>query len=150
LTPPMPHVTKLKILLPVGKEKTWRLMATTKGLESWFPTECHGTVKIGSSLEFVWPNHESESFPVLYVGEKHSALSLGWRKGGRLRFYLHGRLTTLTLQLEYPRTVTDKTGQAREIGQLAFFLANLKSVALKGPDLRSGVRRKRWDTLFLD
>ncbi len=67
-----------------------------------------------------------------------------WRNGGKLRYYLHGKLTTLTLEVEYPKNADGQGNQVSELAHWAFFLANLKSVALNGPDLRNkGLNRSR-------
>ncbi len=52
--------------------------------------------------------------------------------------YLHGRLTTLTLEVEYKDASQGRKDQLEELPKWAFRLANLKSVAVNGKDLRSG------------
>jgi len=34
------NVTRMKMILPVGKKKAWKMIATSKGITSWFPREC--------------------------------------------------------------------------------------------------------------
>ena len=73
-----------------------------------------------------------------------------WRNGGRLRYYLHGKLTTLTLEVEYPKNADGRGNQVSELANWAFFLANLKSVALNGPDLRNKGPSRSWKKGFID
>ena len=46
------NMTKMKLFLPVSKKEAWKLIATPKGLASWFPTRCEGSVLPGRTLEF--------------------------------------------------------------------------------------------------
>src|SRR5436309_1074743 len=94
----------MKMILPVGKKKAWKMIATSKGITSWFPRECKGRASAGNFLSFRWPDGKHERFQVLSLGERHFSLQMQWRNGGRLRYYLHGKLTTLTLEVEYPRS----------------------------------------------
>ncbi len=144
------HVTKLKMVLPVGKEKTWSLIATPRGLESWFPSRAQGTMKPGNFLEFVWKDGLVERFRIIYLGERRSSFRLQWRHGAVVRFYLHGKMTTLTLEAEYPDNVVGKANQIAELPQWVFYLANLKSVALGGPDLRHRLKGRSKEEGFID
>jgi uncharacterized protein YndB with AHSA1/START domain len=140
----------LKVVLPVGKAKAWRLIATPNGLASWFPAKCAGRVEPGKFLEFQWRNRITERFQILLIGERRSALRLQWRNGAVIRFYLHGRMTTLTLQAECQDTSAGRTQQISEIAHWAFYLANLKSVALGGPDLRHELKARSKEQGFID
>src|SRR5205823_9219629 len=88
------NVTKLKILLPVGKPRVWALVATPEGLASWFPTACHGKAAAGESLAFQWDDGSMEQFRVRRLGAKRSSVAFAWRRGTEWRIYLHGRRTT--------------------------------------------------------
>jgi uncharacterized protein YndB with AHSA1/START domain len=143
-------VVKFKMILPVGKKRAWELIATPRGIASWLATTCTGNPEPGNVMSFGWPNGLVERFRVLLVGEKHSALRLQWRAGRILRFYLHGKLTTLTLEIHFPRTENEDSIWAYEMAQWAFFLANLKSLALKGPDLRNRIPARSWEKGFID
>ena len=144
--------TKMKMLLPVGKPRAWDLIATPRGLASWFPVACTGTVGTGRVLTFRWPDGSEERFRVRRVGDKHSSLRFDWRRGAEVRFYLHGRLTTLTLEVAYRRNPQGRRDQLDELPLWGFRLANLKSVAMEGPDLRSTSRlgRRSTDAGFID
>jgi len=144
------NFTKMKLVLPVGKQKAWELIATPKGIASWHPLRCEGRVAIGEILEYFWREGISESFEVKYLGAKHSAIQLRWRDGAILRFYLHGALTTLTLQVEYPATSQGARNQSAELPYWAFYLANLKSIALGGHDLRNDLPGRTWAKGFID
>lgn len=144
------NVTKMKTILPVGKRKAWRLIATPRGIASWFPISCTGRVAAGSTLRFHWPDGETEWFQVLRLGEKRSSFHMQWRNCGRVRYYLHGKLTTLTLEVEYPKNADSRGNQVSELAHWAFFLANLKSVALNGPDLRNKEPSRSWKKGFID
>ena len=147
---PIGHVTKLKMVLPVGKEKAWSLIATPKGLESWFPSIVQGTMKPGNFLEFAWKNGLVERFRIICLGEKHSSFRLEWRHGAIVRFYLHGKMTTLTLEAEYLDNAIGRASQLDELPQWVFYLANLKSVALGGPDLRHRLKGRSKEEGFID
>jgi hypothetical protein len=87
---------------------------------------------------------------VIYVGEKHSSFRLMRENGTQIRFYLHGRMTTLTLEVEYPKNAKASENQASELAQWAFYLANLKSVALGGLDLRQQLPGRKSVNGFID
>ena len=144
------NVTRMKMILPVGKKKARKMIATSKGITSWFPRECKGRVSAGNFLSFQWPDGKHRRSQVLSLGERHSSLQMQWRNGGRLRYYLHGKLTTLTLEVEYPRSSGGHRQQISEIAQWSFLLANLKSVALGGPDLRNSLSNHSWNRGFID
>ncbi|OLD02775.1 MAG: hypothetical protein AUJ07_08015 [Crenarchaeota archaeon 13_1_40CM_3_53_5] len=76
---------------------------------------------------------EVRAIPSTSLGERHPSFQMQWRNGGRLRYYLHGKLTTLTPEVEYPRNTEGHKQQISEIAQWGFSLAKLKSVALGGP-----------------
>ncbi len=142
-------VTKLKMLLPVSKKEAWKLIATPKGLASWFPVTCKGNVRQGGTLEFGWADGSAETHRVSWVGEAHSSLTLDWWETGKVAFYLHGRKPThLTLQVSYPRSA--KKWQGLELVGWTFFLSNLKSVAMNGPDLRSKKPKFSWKKGYID
>jgi hypothetical protein len=142
------RMTKMKMVLPVGKKRAWKLIATPRGLASWFPDRCDGRVAAGSFLEFGWRDGSSENFRVIYVGDKHSAFRLARRDGSQLRFYLHGKMTTLTLEVGYPSNA--RRTQISELALWAFYLANLKSVALSGTDLRHQLTGRSKKIGFID
>ncbi|TLZ44272.1 MAG: hypothetical protein E6K19_04930 [Methanobacteriota archaeon] len=77
-----------------------------------------------------------EQFRVRRLGAKRSSVAFAWRRGTEWRIYLHGRRTTLTLEVEYGPGIAARREQLRELPFWAFRLANLKSVALSGQDLR--------------
>jgi len=140
----------MKIILPVGKRKAWSLIATPAGIASWFPAQCRGIVKVGEPLEFTWPDGSADHFRVMRMGEQHSSFAMEWRDGASLSYYLHGRRTTLTLEVEYPANSEGRTRQIRELAQWAFRLANLKSVGLRGRDLRQSAWKRSWTFGFID
>jgi uncharacterized protein YndB with AHSA1/START domain len=136
------NVTKLKILLPVGKPRAWALIATPEGLASWFPAACRGRAAVGESLAFQWDDGSVENFRIRRLGDKRSSVAFAWRRGAEWRIYLHGRHTTLTLEVEYGPGMEGRREQLRELPLWAFRLANLKSVALSGRDLRGTDARR--------
>lgn len=142
--------TKLKMTLPVGKKRAWKLIGTTKGLESWFPTKCTGQIESGNYLELESRDGSTEKYRINYLGEKHSSFRLLREDGSEVRFYLHGRMTTLTLEVDYPDSVDGKEKRISELPLWAFRLANLKSVALRGPDLRHRLRGRTKFKGFID
>ena len=143
------NMTKMKMLLPISKKEAWKLIATPKGLASWFPTRCKGRVLPGRTLEFEWPDGTVENHRVLSVGDANSSIVLDWWNTGKAAFYLHGREPThLTLQVTYPRPA--RLWQAVEQVGWSFFLSNLKSVAMKGPDLRNKNPGLSWKKGYID
>lgn len=146
------HTTKLKMLLPVGKPRAWELIATAEGLASWFPVGCGGKVAVGELLAFRWSDRTVERFRVRRLGNRRSSFVLDWRRGAELRLYLHGRHTTLTLEVEYSRDREGRRDQLEELPLWAFWLSNLKSVAVNGRDLRSKstMPRRSWRAGFVD
>ncbi len=142
-------VTRMKLVLPVSKKEAWRLIATARGLASWCPSKCRGRLLRGQTLEFEWPDGSVETHRVVRVGDGNSSLALDWWHGGRVQFYLHGRQPThLTLRVEYPRSA--KRWRSTELVGWTFFLSNLKSVAMKGPDLRSKNPKLSWKRGYID
>ncbi|MBI3859088.1 MAG: hypothetical protein HY296_02450 [Thaumarchaeota archaeon] len=144
------YLTKLKLILPVGKYRVWNLLTTAGGISSWLAHECRGDPVPGRPFGMTWRDGSSEEAMVVYMGEKHSSFRFRWRGGAEVRFYLHGRLTTLTLEVEYPKT---RSGEARLVSELPFWtfaLANLKSVALGGPDLRNDLPGRISKAGFID
>ena len=142
----------MKMLLPVGKARAWDLIATAEGLASWLPSRCEGTVEEGEWLTFAWPDGSSDRLRLRRVGKKHSAIALDWTREAEFRVYLHGRLTTLTLEVEYRKNSEGRRHQLSELPRWAFWLANLKSVAVHGRDLRSRstMPRRPWNAGFID
>ena len=140
----------MKMILPVGKKKAWRLITSRRGICSWFPVYLEGKIAVGEQLQFAWPGEQSVDYKVIYLGPKHSSFRLQRTDGVKVSVYLHGRLTILTLEVEYPRTQRDRCGYASEVARWAFFLANLKSAALKGPDLRNNLPGRSWAMGFID
>jgi len=96
-----------------------------------------------------WPSERSVKDTVLSMGQKHSSFLLEQTDGTKLSFYLHGRLTTLTLEIAYPVTIR-RRDRIADVRLWAFFLANLKSVALGGPDLRNTLRGRSLKYGFID
>src|SRR5437867_2208832 len=135
---------RMKMILPVGKKKAWRLITSHRGICSWFPAYLEGKIAAGQLVRFAWPGEQSVAYNVLYLGPKRSSFRLQRADGVKVSMYLHGRLTTLTLEVEYPRTRRATRDHASELARWAFFLANLNSVLLKGPDLRNNLPGRSW------
>ena len=146
------NITRMKMLLPVGKARSWDLIATSEGLASWLSKRCTGTATVGGLLTFGWADGSVDRFRVRRLGKNRSSFAMGWRNGAELRVYLHGRLTTLTLEVEYKNTLSGRSDQISELPRWAFRLANLKSVAVNRRDLRSGstMLRRSWGAGFID
>ena len=138
------------MILPVGKKKAWRLITSRRGICSWFPVDLEGKIAVGELLRFAWPGEQSVNYKVLYLGPKHSSIRLQRADGVKVSVYLHGRLTALTLEVEYPMTRKARRDRVSEVAWWAFFLPNLKSVALKGPDLRNSLPGRSWAKGFID
>lgn len=142
--------TKLKMVLPIGKRRAWNLIATPKGLESWLPIKCTGRMEAGNRLEFRWRDGDADEYKIISLGVRHSSFRLEREDGVEVRFYLHGRMTTLTLEIDYPTGLPARRSQVAELPFWAFHLANLKSVALNGQDLRHRLRGRPRVRGFID
>jgi hypothetical protein len=59
-------------------------------------------------------------------------------------------MTTLTLEVRYSQTAEARRRQISEIPLWAFALANLKSVALAGIDLRHNLPNRTAEKRFID
>ena len=95
------------------------------------------------------PDGTVENHRVISMGDANSSIVLDWWNTGKVAFYLHGREPThLTLQVTYPRPV--RVWQGVELVGWSFFLSNLKSVAMKGPDLRTKNPRLSWKKGYVD
>jgi hypothetical protein len=140
---------KMKIVLPIGKSRAWKLLTTRRGICSWYAVSCNGKISTGEQLEFSWTDEKPVKHRVLSMGQRHSSFLLERKDGTRLSFYLHGRLTTLTLEIAHPPT-KGRRDRTADVRLWAFFLANLKSVALGGPDLRNTLRGRSWKHGFID
>jgi len=46
------NVTRLKLLLPCSMDKAWQLVASPKGLASWFSISVKGRIALGKMIEF--------------------------------------------------------------------------------------------------
>ncbi len=144
------NVTKLKMVLPIGKERVWNLIAKTEGISSWLTIRCGGEMVVGRLLKCRWLGPRWLQLKVIYMGEKHSSFRLRREDGTEVRFYLHGRMTTLTLEVHYSRTAEGRKRQISELPLWAFSLANLKSVALDRIDLRHNLSGRTAENGFID
>ncbi|OLC62701.1 hypothetical protein AUH73_04195 [archaeon 13_1_40CM_4_53_4] len=66
----------MKMILPVGKKRVWRLIASRRGLCSWFPAAIKGRIAVGKMLRLSWPGERPVDYKVLYLGPKHSSFRL--------------------------------------------------------------------------
>jgi hypothetical protein len=70
--------------------------------------------------------------------EEGRVLANGLLETGKVRYSIRGKNPTIfTLEARYPNKGKGKAWQQQEAAGLAFFLANLKSRSVKGPDPRS-------------
>jgi hypothetical protein len=108
-----------------------------------------GNIVPGKMIEFGWPTG-SEEHHVLNV-KRSESWQMDWWKTGKVRYSLSGENPTIfTLEAHYPKRGRGKTWQQQEAAGWAFFLANLKSRSIKGPDLRSKNARFSWQKGFVD
>ncbi len=76
---------------------------------------------------------------------------MDWWETGRVRYSVKGENPTIfTLEARYPKTGKGKLWQQQEAAGWAFFLANLKSRSMRGPDLRSKNPKFSWQKGFVD
>ncbi len=146
------NMTRLKVAVPSSKTEAWRLVGTTQGLSSWFPLSCKGRMSIGEILEFGWTSGAPDRFKILDFKEGDH-WEMDWMAGGpgRVRYSLRGDAPTIfELEVTYDNTLEGRKWQLLELGPWAFFITNLKSVAIKGPDLRTKDPKISWKDGFLD
>lgn len=143
-------VTKLRIVLPVSREKVWPLVATSEGLGKWFPQVCEGKIAKGEVLEFFWPSGNPDKFRVLEFAENRH-WEMEWCDGATVRYSIEGDSPVLfTLEAKYPQTSEGRSAQIQEVAGWSLHLAVLKSRVLGGPDLRNTDTRFTWKDGFID
>ncbi len=142
--------TNLKMVLPIGKERAWNLTAKKQGISSWLTIRCRGEIVVGRRLKCRWHRLPWEQLRVVSMGEKRSSFRLRREDGAEICFYLHGKMTTLTLEVRYSQTTEGGRRQISELPQWVFALANLKSVALDGIDLRHNLPLRTPEKGFID
>lgn len=142
--------TILKIFLPVETSRAWELVATPQGTSSWFPKACLGQIAEGETVEFQWDSSKPDKFKVLKV-EPGKYWEMSWVEGGKVRYAIKDENPVVfTLEVSYPATPTGREAQELEVAPWSFLLANLKSIALGGPDLRSRNPSPIWKEGFID
>jgi uncharacterized protein YndB with AHSA1/START domain len=143
------NLTRLRVLLGGSRGQAWRLIGTPKGLASWFPASVTGSIVPGRTVEFGWSNG-SEKHRVLNV-KRGESWQMDWWETGKVRYFVSGKDPTIfTLEARYPKKGKGKAWQQQEAVGWAFFLANLKSRSVKGPDLRSKNSKFSWQKGFID
>lgn len=143
------NLTRLRVQLPCHSSQAWKLIATPKGLSSWFPTSVKGRITPGKSIEFGWLTGK-ETHTVIDV-KKGESWAMDWWEKGKVRYNIKGdNPTVFTLEARYPKKGEGKSWQLQEVAGWAFFLSNLKSVSLKGPDLRNKNPKFSWKKGFID
>jgi uncharacterized protein YndB with AHSA1/START domain len=147
------NLTVLKVFLPVRADKAWELISTPKGIFSWFPKACLGQIVEGETLEFQWDSSNPDKFKVLQV-VPNQYWEMEWvvaDQGGKVRYGIKAdNSIVFTLEVTYPRNPTGKEAQDSEVAPWSFMLANLKSIASGGPDLRSHHPSPIWKEGFID
>ncbi len=144
------NTTKLKVLLPAKKSEVWQLMGTAEGMGKWFPLECVGKISKGETLEFRWGVGDPEEFEVLDYKE-NEFWEMRWLEGAKVRYSVEGdNPVILTLEVTYADTEQGKATQLLEVAGWSFYLANLKSVVMGGPDLRRKGDFYSWKEGFVD
>ncbi len=142
-------LTRLKLVLPCTKTRAWHLVGTPKGLASWFPTHVKGQIRPGKVIEFGWTSG-TENHRVLNV-KKGESWQMDWWEKGRVRYSVNGSDPTIfTLETRYPKKGQGKEWQVQELASWSFFLGNLKSRSMKGPDLRNKSTKYTWKKGFVD
>jgi uncharacterized protein YndB with AHSA1/START domain len=144
------NITKLKVLLPGERKKVWQLTGTPQGMGKWFPIECLGKIAKGEILEFIWVAGAPDKFKVLEVKENESWM-MEWVEGAQVRYRLEGESPViLILEVTYSDNEQGKATQLIEVAGWTFYLANLKSIVMGGPDLRRKDSSHSWKDSFID
>ncbi|EQB63502.1 MAG: hypothetical protein RBG1_1C00001G1081 [candidate division Zixibacteria bacterium RBG-1] len=144
------NITKLKVLLPGERKKAWQLVGTPQGMGKWFPLECLGKIAKGETIEFIWVAGAPEKFKVLDVKENES-WEMEWVEGAKVKYHLESESPVIfSLEVSYPDNEQGKATQLIEVAGWTFYLANLKSVVMGGPDLRRKNSSYGWKEGFID
>lgn len=146
------NVTRLKMALPCSNQDAWNLVGRVEGLSAWLPVSCKGRVSIGETLEFGWTSGNPDRYRVLDVKEG-VFWEMDWQAGGpgRVRYSLRGEDAVIfELEVTYDNSEEGRNWQLLEVAPWAFYLSNLKSVAMKGLDLRTMDLKISWKNGFLD
>ncbi len=83
--------------------------------------------------------------------KKDESWQMDWWKIGKVRYSVKGNnLTIFTLEVRYPKKGEGKTWQVPELVGWTFYLSNLKSVAVNGPDLRTKNPKYSWKKGYIE
>jgi len=144
------HKTFMRVTLPCDMNRAWELIGTPAGLEKWFPKRCEGQIISGQKLIFHWLSDPANEFSVLEVME-NKWWEMSWFEGGKVRYRLEdGSPVIFNLEVHYPESEKGKEIQILELPPWGFLLANLKSIASNGPDLRNQNTRFNWREGFIE
>ncbi len=144
------NITRMKVVLPVKREKVWSLVGVAEGFSAWFPKSCQGKIAKGEILEFGWMSGSPDRFRVLEVVE-NQWWEMEWSDGATIRFSLDDENPVIfTLEVTYPKSPQGETAQMQEVTGWIFYLVNLKSILLNGPDLRNNNPSYSWRERFID
>ena len=78
-------------------------------------------------------------------------MQMSWFNDGKVRYAIEGEKPHfLHIHVDYADTKDGKNDQLIELPGWSFFLANLKSLVLGGPDLRDNTGNNDWDKGFID
>jgi len=144
------NTTKLKVLLLASKNKAWQLVGTAQGMEKWFPKECLGKIAKGEMIEFVWISGPPDKFKVLDVKE-NEFWEMSWVEGAKVRYSIDkDNPVIFTLEATYADNEKGKETQLLEVAGWTFYLTNLKSIVMGGPDLRRKDSTHSWKESFVD
>jgi uncharacterized protein YndB with AHSA1/START domain len=144
------NVTRMKMVIRATPEEVWRMVATAEGLSKWLAASCSGEFVKYGEVRFKWFGDEDSRF-IVFESVPMSTYEMGWFDRAKVRLTIEGDWpVTLTLKVTYQPGPDGKEAQAVELGPWAFALANLKSVILGGPDLRSKDPSLHWRESYID
>ena len=107
---------------------------------------------VGEMLEFGWAGGAPDRFKILDWKEG-DYWEMDWQAGGpgRVRYSLRGEgPVVFELEVTYDNSEEGRKWQLLEAAPWAFYLSNLKSIAMKGLDLRTKDPKISWKDGFLD
>jgi hypothetical protein len=129
------NLTRLRLVFPCSPSQAWKLIVTSKGLASRFPTSVKGKIQLGKTIEFGWSTG-SEKHRVTDV-KRGESWQMDWWKTGRVRYSKRRQPNNIHSGSAIPEEGRRKTLAAAGGSGLGFLPRQPKVQIDDGRDLRS-------------